>query len=36
MDNNPFLEVQNLKIYFTKDTGLVSKKTHFIKAVDDV
>ena len=36
MSNQCLLEVQNLKMYFAKHTGLIRRKTAMIKAVDDV
>ena len=36
MNDNILLDVRNLKKYFYKDAGLVSKKVQEIKAVDDV
>lgn len=36
MDNKPLLDIKNLKMYFEKNTGIISKKTQYIKAVDDV
>ncbi len=36
MNDNILLDVRNLKKYFYKDVGLVSKKVQEIKAVDDV
>lgn len=36
MDNRPLLDIKNLKMYFEKSTGIISKKTQYIKAVDDV
>lgn len=34
--NDKLIEVKNLKKYFTKSSGLIVKKTEYIKAVDDV
>lgn len=36
MDNKPLLEVKNLKMYFEVNTGMISKKIEYVKAVDDV
>lgn len=35
-DKETLLEVKNLKMYFKKHSGLLSQKTDYIKAVDDV
>ena len=34
--NNKLIEVKNLKKYFTKNSGIIKRKTEYIKAVDDV
>ena len=36
MNDNILLDVRNLKKYFYKDEGLISKKVQEIKAVDNV
>ena len=36
MKDNVLIDVKNLKKYFYKDTGIISKKMQEIKAVDDV
>lgn len=36
MCNKTLLEVKNLKMYFEKDSGFISKKIEYVKAVDDV
>lgn len=36
MSDHCLLEVKNLKMYFEKRSGLIKRKTDFVKAVDDV
>ncbi len=36
MDNKILLEVKNLKMYFEKPLGIISKKIEYVKAVDDI
>lgn len=36
MDDKILLEVKNLKMYFERHLGIISKKTEYVKAVDDI